>query len=247
MRPLPHAQPPSCLRDRTSSPPRPQACASSHFAPAVMTPSRMCGRVLTHARTIGPDLPPSQTMHAILVPAQVAPLKRNQPLAREGGEDRTLDDLILMCIRDALGEPSIAASLLQDRVREHPQLLAALIEPYMADACWTAVKKRSGESPRPHDDRRATLAPSDTSARLHALADSLLELRLPNGVLLRDAFAHDLRDAAKWYLRRAHALRVKGRWLEQVADRVPKRKVAGDVLSEEELRRLLDSVSCDLA
>ena len=148
----------------------------------------------------------------------------------------TLDSLISGCIRDGNGDPATAALLMQERVRGNKAALAELVQPYLADACLKAVNRRLGAAIVAPEDPPPNV---DTSARLHAMAEVLLDFRLPSGKLLRDGFAQDIRDAASWYLRRAATLGQKGRWLSAIAVKVPRGSTAGDVLSETDLSRLL--------
>lgn len=136
---------------------------------------------------------------------------------------QTLEDVVTISIRDAFGDPVVAASLMEARVRDNKTLLAQLVAPYLADACWKAINRRLEETRASEMDEDPYEAP-DTSGRLHALAESLLDFKLPSGILLRDAFAQDLRDAARWYTSRADALAKHGRWLSAVAVLVPEAK-----------------------
>jgi hypothetical protein len=118
---------------------------------------------------------------------------------------------------------------MEARVRDNKTLLAQLVAPYLADACWKAVNRRLEETRASEMDEDPYEAP-DTSGRLHALADSLLDFKLPSGILLRDAFSKDLQEAASWYDARANAFAKRGRWLNAVATIVPRGRTAGDVL-----------------
>jgi len=152
----------------------------------------------------------------------------------------TLEEVVTSSIRDAFGDPVVAASLMEARVRDNKALLAQLVAPYLADACWKAVNRRLEETKVPNLEDDPYEAP-DTSGRLHALAESLLDFRLPNGILLRDAFAQDIRDAARWYTIRADAFARRGRWLGAVAALVPRGRTAGDVLDACKLASMLQN------
>jgi len=141
----------------------------------------------------------------------------------------SLEEVVTTSIREAFGDPVVAASLMEARVRDNKALLAQLVAPYLADACWKAINRRLEETKVPDQDDDPYEAP-DTSGRLHALADSLLDFKLPSGILLRDAFAQDIREAAQWYSSRANAFAKRGRWLNAVATIVPRGRTAGDVL-----------------
>lgn len=152
---------------------------------------------------------------------------------------QTLEGLVTTSIRDAFGDPVVAASLMEARVRDNKTLLAQLLAPYLADACWKAVTRRLGETKDPDIEENPYEAP-DTSKRLHALADSLLDFKLPSGILLRDAFSKDLQEAASWYDARAKAFANRSRWLNAVSVLVPRGSTVGDVIDAGTLRTLLD-------
>lgn len=181
-------------------------------------------------------------MHALLTTPQLLPAQ-GAPRPKGAARGPELEQLVSSCVRDAGGDPVAAALLLEDRIKEHSALMVTLVQPYLADACWKAVQKRLDMARGASDEPEIVQQSPDTSARLHALADSLLDFRLPNGVLLRDAFSEDLRAAAHWYLSRAHSFGRRGKWLEAVAVQVPRYRVAGDVLDEQQLQELLDSVT----
>ncbi|MGY1408367.1 hypothetical protein ACW5EG_02105 [Luteimonas sp. A611] len=183
-------------------------------------------------------------MRAILATPQFPPVRPESVADRAPSPRLTLEGLVSSCVRDASGDPVAAALLLEDRIRGHTSMLAALVQPYLADACWKAVKKRL-ELARGLTDEPAVQTIPDTSARLHALADSLLDFRLPSGTLLRDAFRHDVEAAANWYLSRARALQRRGKWLEAIAPLVPRAKVVGHILDDRDLRALLDRATAD--
>jgi hypothetical protein len=76
---------------------------------------------------------------------------------------------------------------------------------------------------------------------LEALAESLLaSFRLPGGILLREATASDLKDAANFYRSQANTMAHKARWFDAIAARIGRKKV-GDVLDEAAVRELQDS------
>lgn len=178
-------------------------------------------------------------MRAILGTPQFPPDDQSRAAPRNPRPPATLEGLVASCVRDASGDPVAAALLLEDRIKDHTAMLATLVQPYLADACWKAVQKRLEAARGDSAEQGAAQLGPDTSARLHALADSLLDFRLPSGTLLRDAFRHDVEAAANWYLSRATALRRRGKWLEAIAPLVPRAKVVEQVLSEKELEQLL--------
>jgi hypothetical protein len=134
----------------------------------------------------------------------------------------------------------VAALLLEERAKEHQAVLAELAMPYLADACYKAVTGRLAAIQGVAYDASSPAREADTSKRLRRLGASLLEFRLPSGVLLCDAFASDIRQAATWYSSRAASLGKKGRWLADVALLVPRGQTAGAVLTEDRLRKMLE-------
>lgn len=181
-----------------------------------------------------------QAMRAILGTPQSPPTGTRDGAARPRPPEG-LEALVSSCVRDAGGDPVTAALLLEDRIGDHAAMLAELVQPYLADACWKAVQRRLEAVRKPAAASETAPSCPDTSDRLHALADSLLDFRLPSGTLLRDAFRHDVEQAAQWYLGRARSLQRKGKWLAAIAHLVPRAKVVGDVLDERALQALLDS------
>lgn len=159
-----------------------------------------------------------------------------------GRPPQGLEDLVAACVRDALGDASTAAQLLQDRIQSNRKALRELTQPLLADACLRAVSLRIKANRPPEDDwSNDEYEVADTSGRLLAMADSILDFRLPSGTLLRDAFAHDLEAASHWYLSRSKALKKRGDWLAAIAARVPRGRTAGDVWTGEQLHQLLES------
>ncbi|MGJ4804449.1 hypothetical protein [Luteimonas sp. SDU82] len=184
-------------------------------------------------------------MRAILATPQFPPDGPEYIADRTLRPSLTLEGLVASCLRDASGDPVAAALLLEDRIGDHAAMLAELVQPYLADACWKAVQRRLEAVRKPGTASETAPSCPDTSERLHALADSLLDFRLPSGTLLRDAFRHDVEQAAQWYLGRARSLQRKGKWLAAIAPLVPRAKVVGHVLDGHQLQHLLNSATPD--
>lgn len=146
------------------------------------------------------------------------------------------------CVRDAFGDTVTAAQLLQDRIQGNRKALQELTRPLLAGACLQAVSARIRANRPPEDDwSKDEYEEPDTSDRLHALANSLLDFRLPSGTILRDAFVHDVREAAAVYRERANKSVKRAQWLEAIAIRMPRHKTVGDLLDEGTLAELMET------
>lgn len=154
---------------------------------------------------------------------------------------QTLEDLVAACVRDAFGDTATAAQLLQDRVQGNRRALKELTQPLLASACLQAVSARIRANRPPEDDwSQDEYEEPDTSERLFALAKSNLDYRLPNGIILRDAFVQDVRDGAVAMRCREERAAKYAAWLEAIAARMPKHRTVGDMLDEATLAKLLE-------
>lgn len=154
---------------------------------------------------------------------------------------QSLEDLVATCVRDAFGDTATAAQLLQDRVQGNRRALKELTQPLLASACLQAVSARIRANRPPEDDwSKDEYEEPDTSHRLYALANSLLDFRLPSGTILRDAFVHDVREGAAVYRDRANKASKRASWLEAIAARMPRHRTVGDLMDEAALSQLLD-------
>lgn len=154
---------------------------------------------------------------------------------------QTLEDLVTTCVRDAFGDPATAAQLLQDRIHGNRRAFKELTAPLLAHACLQAVSARIKANRSPEDDWNADeYEELDTSGRLFALARSLLDFRLPSGIILRDAFVHDVKAAALVFRERSKRATKQAAWLDSIAARLPKHRTVGDVLDGSEVSRLFE-------
>ena len=170
--------------------------------------------------------------------SQPAPLA--DLIGRAPNRTQTLEQLVASCVRDAFGDASTAAQLLQERVQGNRRAFRELTQPLLANACLQAVSARIRANRPPEDDwSKDEYEEPDTSDRLFALARSLLDFRLPSGVILRDAFVHDVRDGARTLRERAHRVIKRADWLEAIASGMPRHKTVGDIFDEAELSELL--------
>ena len=156
---------------------------------------------------------------------------------------QSLEDLVATCVRDAFGDAATAAQLLQERIQSNRKALKELTQPLLADACFKAVSARIRANRPPEDDWSTDPDDAlDTSGRLHALAQPILDSKLPNGKLIRDAFASDLREAADTYSGRAEVLQQRARWMRAIAAQLPRGMTVEMALDEAELTRLLSAI-----
>ncbi|QNN77221.1 hypothetical protein IAE60_15025 [Pseudoxanthomonas mexicana] len=172
---------------------------------------------------------------------QTQPPPLVDPIGRPPTRIQNLEQLVASCVRDAFGDASTAAQLLQDRIHGNRKALKELTAPLLAHACLQAVSARIRANRPPEDDwSKDEHEEPDTSERLFALAKSNLDFRLPSGIILRDAFVHDVRDGAIALRKRAARAAKYAAWLESIAARMPKHRTVGDILDEPTLATLLE-------
>lgn len=154
---------------------------------------------------------------------------------------QSLEDLVAACVRDAFGDPATAAQLLQERIHVNRKAFKELTQPLLASACLQAVSARIRANRPPEDDwSKDEYEETDTSDRLHALANSLLDFRLPNGTILRDAFVQDVREGAATYRERANKASKRAVWLEAIAARMPRHRTVSEILDEATIFRMFE-------
>lgn len=157
---------------------------------------------------------------------------------------QSLEDLVAACVRDAFGDTATAAQLLQERIQGNRKALQELTRPLLAGACLQAVSARIRANRPPEDDwSQNEYEEPDTSERLFALAKSNLDFRLPSGIILRDAFVHDVRAGALAMQDLANRKLKRAAWLEAIAARMPKHRTVEQVLDEPTLSRLLEEAN----
>lgn len=175
--------------------------------------------------------PEESTQESALVAAPEAPARRPQ----------SLEDLAAACVRDAFGDPATASQLLQERIQGNRKAFKELTQPLLAGACLQAVSARIRANRPPEDDwNKDEYEEPDTSGRLHALAESLLDFRLPNGTILRDAFVHDVREGAAVYRKRANKANKRASWLEAIAARMQRHRTVSEILDEATIFRMFE-------
>lgn len=134
-----------------------------------------------------------------------------------------------------------AAARLLEMARGNDALYRALMAPMEQVASLRAVNGVIGNQRRTAwaAPTKAAETGSDRLARaVHTNSYTVLDFRLPNTNLrLGDARKSDLIEAAGYYGSRAADAAHKARWLEAIAARVGRKRVA-NALSESEIERL---------
>ena len=180
-------------------------------------------------------------MHATLTSpiagARSTPAPIPAPTAQDTTEADRLRDLAAQALERASGDPHKAATLLENRIRANDRLQRELLERVISDQCLALVRRVAPKAP---PAERAPRREIDTSARIHALADSLLDFVLPGGLKLRDATPAQLHATARVFEHNAAESRRTARWLDAVAARVPDGRKVGEALDARELQRLKD-------
>ena len=140
------------------------------------------------------------------------------------------------------GDVREASKRMEQAVRSNRGLRDRLTDPLIAEACYAAVsaqcraERRRIWSPPASTVARAARDGARRVARL--AADSLLAFPLPGGLKLGEATRAEIVNAAGFFERQAGDMAHKARWLTLVAQAMPGRKKASQVLTEERLREL---------
>ena len=152
---------------------------------------------------------------------------------------KTITDLAAGSLADAGDDVHAATELLHIRISADMELYKLLMDPLVAQACYdkirTVIRKERGKiwlTPRHVDDPGKRMK--------HMAAGNLLMFRLPTAgnKLLGQAIKEEVQAASKWYFSQGENMPIKGRWLELIADKMPRGKTVESGLTEQELRRL---------
>lgn len=147
----------------------------------------------------------------------------------------------------ARGDINKAAQLIVAAIAGDASMLQALALSYLQHVDFERIdRKHSRESIVRSINNANAPSAQDHARRVVALARSnvemlLLDFALIGGKKLRDGTKKDLRDSAERYYAQGSDMTHKGRWLALVAAKVPEGNKAGDVLKEEELRKLFEA------
>lgn len=146
-------------------------------------------------------------------------------------------------LSEASGEVLRAKAIMSEMARTTQALRDALVEPWIDQAAYEAVREVSRDRRGVIWDsqRRATPASLVSDAdKIVLLANSnaqaLMDFPLPGGKRLGDAIAEEVRTAAGFYYRQAGNMMAKGRWLAKIAVSVPDGKRVSEALDEAKLK-----------
>lgn len=148
-------------------------------------------------------------------------------------------DVVAESLKKAKGDLSAATDLMHARVLRDDYLLRVLMSPLVRQACYDTLRQNLRS-----ERREVWTAPNYTKGgngqRLEALATTLLDFRLPLGIILRDAKRDDVEAAAQWYETSAGNMHHKARWLRAIAEKLGRGKV-GSKLTAEQLAELQEA------
>lgn len=133
-----------------------------------------------------------------------------------------------------------ASKALQAEARTNPELYQYLLDPYLQEASYNAIRTICRR-----ERRQLWTAPNYTAGgngeRVLSHASRLLDFPLPGGKRLRHAGHADVTGAREFYQRQAADMRSKANWLDRIAevlaDQAPETCV-GDILTDEDLERM---------
>jgi hypothetical protein len=169
-------------------------------------------------------------------------------------------------LKKSAGNPQNAAVLMQEGAKKNPALYKALTEPYLADACWQAVRAAAhterkkvwtGSEPKPPANPNAVGSKFGAAAqaqvdRVVSLARgnvaTLLDFPLPIQGLPRlgEATLAMLKQAADFYKKSAADMSTKAKWLKLIISAMPDDKATvGTVLNDKALRKLQAEAGAD--
>lgn len=158
-------------------------------------------------------------------------------------EPATLPQLARAWLKRCDGDTVRATALLQQSLERDGDLLRQVIKAAIADACGMHVQAAA------RHERAAIIKQTTASGRdgVVALANgitrALLDMRLPNGVVLRNATRGEVLDSANRYQASAADMSRKARWLVLVAQSVPNDSTVGDVMNDARAAELWNEVA----
>lgn len=144
----------------------------------------------------------------------------------------------------ASGDVAAATRLMEQVVRANRALRDELTEPLIAGACYgavrtqcRAVRRQIWSPPR----REIARTHADGARRILRHAETLLAFPLLGGRHLGEAQREEVAAAAEFYATQAGDMATKARWLQLIAQSLPKGRKVADVLTEERLRELREA------
>lgn len=152
-----------------------------------------------------------------------------------------IERAIHKAMEESNGEVVRATALLVEDVQSDEKLYRDVMDPLVRKACYDLLRDL-------HRQERKIIWESDFSttddhrSRIEALArgtvSSLMDLPLPSGKPLGDAYHDELVATSLFYTRQSNNMRVKGRFFALVAKRTPEGKIVRQVLSLDDLESL---------
>ena len=142
------------------------------------------------------------------------------------------------------GDVREATRRLEEAVRANRRLRDELTEPLIAEACYAAVRRQcrsARQSVWRTSRRELTRRHVDGARRVLRHAETLLAFPLLGGRHLGEAQREEITAAAEFYAAQAGDMAIKARWLQLVAQSLPKGRKVADVLTEERLRELREA------
>lgn len=148
-------------------------------------------------------------------------------------------------LSDADGDVRTATRMMEEAVRQSPQLRDELTEPLLSSACYAAVTAQCRVERRkvwsPPAEKLVATRVTGAHRVVQLATGTLLMFPLPGGKKLSEATREEIAEAATFYEAQAGDMAIKARWLRLVAQSVPGDKTAGDVLSDKRLRELQEA------
>ncbi|HEX2554249.1 MAG TPA: hypothetical protein VHL98_11135 [Microvirga sp.] len=165
--------------------------------------------------------------------------------AAEKREKDPVAEAARLAWQDSEGNVKVATAMLEEAVRRSRSLRDALTEPFIAQACYDAIRgqvrteRKTVWSPPPA--KRVADAAAGAERVVQLASGTLLMFPLPGGKRLGEATREDITEAAEFYSRQAGDMAVKARWLQLIGQSVPPNRKVQEILTDERLRELQEA------
>lgn len=157
-------------------------------------------------------------------------------------------EIVKACIEEAKGDNPAASRLLEARARADRHLYDAITGPYLDGACWNLIcqevrseRKVVWESTRadPIAQKGDRLPHLVKSAAQHVVEGlHMMSLPLPDLPRLGRCSKEQVLRAVAYYETHAADARIKGKFLQMIADRLREGDIVSAVIKEKELTKL---------
>lgn len=141
-------------------------------------------------------------------------------------------------LTQAKGDVQEAVVIMQGRVEGNKALYRELMNPLVRTACYEAIaavrrsnREKVWTAPQHQDNSGSKGVESLANANR-----SLFDFPLPHGGTVQTATRGDLIRASVFYYTQGRDMVIKANWLKKIAQKVPVGRIAGEVLSEQQLR-----------